>query len=264
MEELKRKLEERKQNLLQIKKEKENSLLRAPDGTLHVCSSGGRTQYYHRTNRNDCLEVYIRDKDIQLAQRLAQKDYDKKVLKALDKEINAIDKFIANFPVVDAEQVYETLHKGRQELIKPIYETDEQFIEHWEHVNYQGKSFEVDSPEYYTAKGERVRSKSEVIIADALEREKIPYRYEWPITLSGLGRVHPDFTVLNIRTRKEFYWEHFGMMDDSDYVENAVFKISKYEQNGLYVGDKLIFTFETRKTPINQKQIKGIIQKYLM
>lgn len=264
MKELKRKLEERRQNLLQIKKEKENSLLRAPAGTLHVCSSGGRTQYYHRTNRSDCSEVYIRDKDIQLAKRLAQKDYDKRVLNAIDKELKAIDKYIANVPFVDAEQVYETLHKGRQELIEPIYETDKQFIYNWENVNYQGKSFETDSPEYYTAKGERVRSKSEVIIADVLEREEIPYRYEWPITLNGIGRVHPDFTVLNRRTRKELYWEHFGMMDDSDYVENAVYKISKYEQNGLYVGDKLIFTYETRKMPINQKQIKGIIQQYLL
>ncbi len=97
-----------------------------------------------------------------------------------------------------------------------------------------------------------------------MEREEIPYRYEFPITLNGMGRVYPDFTVLNQRTRREMYWEHFGMMDDSDYVEKAIYKISKYEQNGLYVGDKLIFTYETRKTPINRKQIKGIIQQYLL
>lgn len=264
MEELKRKLEERRQNLLQIREEKEESLLRAPSGTLHVCSSGGRTQYYHRTKRNDCSEAYIREKDNELAQRLAQKDYDKKILKVVDKELKAIDNYIANIPLVGVEKVYETLHKGRRELVIPIYETDEHFINNWENVSYQGKSFEEDSPEYYTAKGERVRSKSEVIIADTLEREGIPYRYEWPITLNGMGRVYPDFTVLNQRTRREMYWEHFGMMDDSDYVEKAIYKISKYEQNGLYVGDKLIFTYETRKTPINRKQIKGIIQQYLL
>ena len=26
--------------------------------------------------------------------------------------------------------------------------------------------------------------------------------------------IHPDFTVLNVRTREILYWEHLGMMDN--------------------------------------------------
>lgn len=68
----------------------------------------------------------------------------------------------------------ENLHKERQKLIHPIRETDE-----------------------------RVRSKSEVIIADILNQEGIPYRYECPLQLKGWGKVYPDFTVLSERERPE-------------------------------------------------------------
>lgn len=62
----------------------------------------------------------------------------------------------------------------------------EEFIKNWEKKEYEGKSFFMGCPEYYTTKGERVRSKSEVIIADSLYRANVPYRYEYPLYLERL------------------------------------------------------------------------------
>lgn len=263
MEKIKNLLEEREKYLLQIKTEKEKSLAPAPEGTLRICSNGRKTHYYQRNNPKDTSGVYIREKDIQIARELAQKDYDRKVLNAVQKELKAINKYLENYPVLDAEQVYENLHKERQKLIIPIRETDEQYIQNWESMKYHGKEFSANMPELYTAKGERVRSKSEVIIADTLSREAVPYRYECPICLQGIGKVHPDFTVLNVKSRKEMYWEHLGMMDDPVYVERAIQKIAFYEQNGIFLGDRLILTYETKNNPLNQKQIIKIIQHNL-
>ena len=50
--------------------------------------------------------------------------------------------------------------------------------------------------EIYTERGERVRSKSEKIIADKLFLQNIPYHYERPIYLKGFGMVYPDFCCL--------------------------------------------------------------------
>ena len=69
----------------------------------------------------------------------------------------------------------------------------------------------------------------------------------------GFAENVPDFTVLNIRKRKELYLEHFGMMDNPAYAEKAINKIQMYEQNGIYVGEKLMLTYETSKNPINPK-----------
>lgn len=51
---------------------------------------------------------------------------------------------------------------------------------------------------------ERVRSKSEKILADYFYRRKIPYKYECPLTLKGVGTVYPDFTFLSPKTKKKF------------------------------------------------------------
>ena len=130
-------------------------------------------------------------------------------------------------------------------------------------VEYEGKGFAEDAPEFYTSRGERVRSKSEWIIAELLEKEGIPYRYEYPVYLRGFGKVYPDFTVLNVRTRREIYWEHMGMMDNPVYAEKAVNKIHTYEQNGMFQGEDLLVTYETSKNPLNQKVIMRMIQRYL-
>nr|WP_302624538.1 hypothetical protein [uncultured Eubacterium sp.] len=36
--------------------------------------------------------------------------------------------------------------------------------------------------------------------------------------LKKYGYVVPDFKILNVRTKKEYYLEHFGMMDGNVYV----------------------------------------------
>lgn len=261
MEEIKRKLKERQKYLLQVKKEKNNAIKNIPEGKLRISCHGNRTQYYQRKNTKDINGTYIKDK--KYAKLLAQKEYDKKIICIAEKELYVINKFLDNYPEENVEEFHKTLHIERQKLICPVEEPLEQFLEKWKSMKYQGKGFAEDFPEYYTAKGERVRSKSEVIIADFLEREGIPYHYERPLYMNKYGVIYPDFTVLNINKRKEFYWEHLGMMDEQEYAEKAIQKIATYEQQGYFQGEKLFLTYETRKIPLNQKNLKMIAERYL-
>ena len=263
MEQVKKLLEERKKYLSHLKEEKEKAIMKVPEGSLRICSHGNRTQYYQRTDPKDFNGTYIREENFQIAQKLAQKDYDKKILNTIEKELKTIQKYLSNYPQTNVEQIYDTLHKERQKLIVPVLEPENQYVSGWEAVQYEGKGFKDNTPEFYTARGERVRSKSELIIADLLYKEAIPYRYEYPIHFNGIGKIYPDFILLNVKKRKELYWEHLGMMDDAIYVEKALHKIAIYEQNGIFPGEKLILTYETRKNPLNQKIINLMIQRYL-
>lgn len=256
-------LNARKQKLLYLKEQLEKSLQNAPEGFLRIGRRGTRTQYYHRTNPKDSTGKYIRTTDTPLAHALAQKDYDTKVLRATEQELTAISKYFDFYPKNIAEDIYETLNLSRQQLITPIQESDDQYIKNWLAEEYPKKGFDEHLPELYTSKGERVRSKSEIIIADSLARESVPYRYESPIQLAGYGRIYPDFTILNVRLRKTLYWEHLGMMDDPAYAEKAIQKLATYEQNGIFPGENLILTFETKQNPINQKLVALMIQRYL-
>lgn len=234
-----------------------------PEGSLNISfHHKNKVQYYHKLAIGAKGE-YIKVEDKDLAIKLAQKDYNKKVLKSIDKELQAIKKYISTYPKITAEQVYEKLHKERQKLVEPIIASDKEYLKQWEEFKYEGKGFSDDMPELYTDKNERVRSKSEVIIADSLYKANIPYRYECPLEFKNGLVVYPDFTLLNKKTRENIYWEHLGMMDDSSYAENAIQKINTYMQNGIYVGKNLLLTFETKTNPINHRTIDIIISKYL-
>jgi hypothetical protein len=76
--------------------------------------------------------------------------------------------------------------------------------------------------------------------------------------------VYPDFTVLNVRTRKEFYWEHLGMMDQPDYCKNALSKVEIYEKNGLMPGKELLLTHETKGHPIQTGIVENMIKSFLL
>lgn len=121
---------------------------------------------------------------------------------------------------------------------------------------------EDDRTEFYTILGERVRSKSEKIIADELYRYNIPYRYEMPLELEDWGKTvirRPDFTVISRSSGKKYIYEHFGMMDDPDYVERNMRKLDLYEKNGYILGKNLIVTHETSRSPLNV----GVVDSYI-
>ena len=99
---------------------------------------------------------------------------------------------------------------------------------------YEPKGFREEDPVIVTDRGERVRSKSEKILADYFYRQGIPYKYECPLYLKGFRQVYPDFTFLSRRTGKEIYWEHHGRLDDPLYAQNMVKKLQAYEKNGIF------------------------------
>ena len=69
--------------------------------------------------------------------------------------------------------------------------------------------------------------------------------------------------VLNIRTRQEFIWKHFGKMNDNAYYDSTAKKLYFYERNGYYLGENLIATWESSDFPLNVNMVKEKINKYL-
>ncbi len=171
----------------------------------------------------------------------------------------------------------------RKSLVIPVTLSDSEYAEKWISIQYKRKAIGGKAKTLYTDKDEEVRSKSEVIIANALNARKIPYRYEFPIILKrnnaicdspreklfyydseDMCTLHPDFYCLNLRTRQEFLWEHFGMMDDSEYAARAAEKIILFQENGYLPGKNMIITVETTTHPLSSKLVKKIIENYLL
>lgn len=152
---------------------------------------------------------------------------------------------------------------SEKKLIHPIEPTWEDQLAGWMKEDYKKKEFQENSTVIITERGERVRSKSEKILADYFYQKNIPYKYEAPLYLVGAGIIYPDFTFLSSKTRQEIYWEHEGMMDDEIYARNAIRKIYTYEKNGIYPGERLILTFETKAVALDTQIVKELVCKYL-
>ena len=60
------------------------------------------------------------------------------------------------------------------------------------------------------------------------------------------------------------YWEHLGLLDDPEYIARNLEKIDCYEENGIFLGDNLIITRETSEKPLNMKQVRRLIEHYLL
>ncbi len=110
-----------------------------------------------------------------------------------------------------------------------------------------GDQFYEDRLVHKTARGELVRSKSEVIIANALFYHHLEYIYEPELILEGKVK-RPDFKVVDDDTGDEWYWEHCGMMDDPKYKKRWEEKKAFYKKNGIEEGKNLIVTYDVNGT----------------
>ena len=190
------------------------------------------------------------------------------IASASEHNLNILKRFNAGYQEDIYSDIYKKLHSGRKALIKPLFLPIGDKISLWEAEEYSPGSFdENDNTEYYTSKGERVRSKSEKIIADELNEAEIPYKYEKPLYLQDWNRTklfRPDFTVLNRSSGRCYYIEHFGMMDNASYYNNALNKLDIYEKNGLLLGRDILIFHETSFAPLNVKTVRQYIQVYLL
>ena len=254
----------RKQWLESLIGKKEAELSTAPEGHLRVLDRKTYAEYYWRTKASDPNGKFLPKKKWNIARGLAQKDYDSKLVSTAKKELKLITKYLDFAEANDMSKVFDDLSNKRKELVKPFRLPDEDYIKIWTERDYDRMGFENDSAEYYSNNGIRVRSKSEIIIANMLEKYNVPFRYEYPLKLNRKWTVRPDFTCLNVRTRQEFIWEHFGMMDDEEYANKNITKISNYEEGGYLSGRNLIMTFESLRCPLNTNIVKLMINTYLI
>lgn len=226
-----------------------------PEGRISVKRHGKKSYYYLVA---DGQEMYLAKDKSDLIESLLQKKYLEKVLRTAKEEMNVLKRLISAYPETVAEDIYGNLSDARRKYVKPIIPTNEEYARRWESRCYKKKPISDDVPVYKTLKGDLVRSKSEMIIADRLFLNNIPYKYECPLKV-GNEIIHPDFTIMRIRDRKILYLEHCGKMDDPDYAEEMVVRHNNYGNEGIILGDKLFYTFESSKTPLDVRVLDQMI-----
>ena len=243
--------------LLQLKESLEKKHACYPVGSINVKpNKSGYSYIWHR----DKTFEYLGKNNTDLSRQLVQKDHITSAIKVADKEIHALRSIIDEYPKEVIEDLYNNLPENRKKYATPIFLDNDHYARNWLSTPFTPKPFKKDAPVFRTLKGERVRSKSEVIIADRLYAKGIPYKYECPLQV-GDEIIHPDFTILRLSDRKTVYHEHCGKMDDPDYTEDLVSRVKKYGRAGIYPGNGLSFSFESSKQPLDINWLDDFIEK---
>ncbi len=230
-----------------------------PEGRLLCTKNNGRIKWYLS---NGYHPIYLSKKEKVLAQKLALKKYYLLRLKELTNQWEAIQHFLeknARQPSEAEKLLCED--SSYRPLLAESFQTFSSNIQAWLAEPYEKNSYYPENLIHRTLANHMVRSKSEVIIANALFHHHIPYRYECAFHCKS-QTLFPDFTILHPQTGKLYYWEHFGMMDQPTYSDNAYNKLKTYSLYNIIPTINLITTYETAAVPLDSRTVEAAIEEH--
>jgi hypothetical protein len=130
-----------------------------------------------------------------------------------------------------------------------------------------GDAFLEEKLIHLTTRGEAVRSKSEVVIANLLHAKKLDYHYEHPLEFEGIVK-YPDFTIEDDDAGITYYWEHCGMLADANYRRRWEKKRHWYRSHGVLPFEEgggpngtLVVTQDSEKGGIDSPAIAALVAK---
>ncbi|MBO4717788.1 MAG: hypothetical protein J5599_07805 [Spirochaetales bacterium] len=243
-------------------------------------------------------ETYLSLSNAKEIKKHAQTRYIGEVHQAAKREISQIDRCLGalsnNNGISDINDVYDNLPEILKPYVIPLSLADDDYAAKWQESNVVVKRKRIHQEDDYhklkTMRGDYVGSKSELIIADRLYSTGVPYHYEVafiPEARNGLstpvfdeyGRIvgyeslefdpfsrdtlHPDFYVLNKRTRKAYFWEHLGKTNDPKYCVDNLNRLLRILDAGYTIGEEIIVTHEDQYHPLRTEMIDEVIEKYL-
>ena len=237
------------------------------DGSLAVCTNDKVCYLYHVTENGK--REYVAKDNAELIRNLSKKVHYTKMLSAARKEKSQIDRCIKTLNsgrgITDVDDVFPSLNKVIRRTEVPFSMTDDGYERKWlKKYSYMKNNRQLNG-QNKTLKGEYVKSKSEVIIADRLTFYGVPYVYEITTAKDAFVEMrYPDFFILNKNTRKEFFWEHLGRMGDPKYAASNQIKMEQFARQGIIPGKNLIVSFECGERPLSTEYVDSIIKEILL
>ena len=254
MNEKRKQLDEQIQSL-------QSTLSTFPSGKLICTRNSNRFKWYLSDGHS---QKYLPKSQRQLAEQFAYKKYLSSLLNDLTQERKALDLYLHHHEKY-VSKTEHLLHPdaGYLELLSAYFKPKSDELTAWMSAPYDHNP---KFPEHLTHKsvsGNLVRSKSEAMIDTILYLNHIPFRYECSLQFDDIT-LYPDFTIRHPKNGDFFYWEHFGLMDDSTYSKNAFSKMQFYSSHGIIPGIHLITTYETQKHPLSSEAIEKITKEYFL
>ncbi len=236
-------------------------LQQLPEGKLSTSTIKG-TAYYYKLIQGK--KLYLGKADCEEVKLLQTRAHLSEALKRIEKNCTALHHLLEEYESVETDIINCKVPKAYQLSQKIDYRfTDWVDPRAWGRAKYDKNTKYPEKLIHRTLKGERVRSKSEVIIADILFLKGVEYHYEENLTL-GAETIAPDFKVAVASQRRFRRLEHFGMLSSSKYLEECLWKLRLYFSHKYVPWDDIIFTFEAQDGGIDAQTIGWIIDQFCL
>lgn len=225
--------------------------------------------YYYVCEPQTGKRIYLGTDSNREVQLIKEARFCKELLKRAEKDKQLIRHLIDEYCPLDYDTVNESLprtYRGAEILFGEPIQPDKR-AEEWKRRKKALKSsVPIIYPEdlkHTAIDGTRVRSKSELDIANMLFTNNIPYIYECPHFFDG-EIIRFDFTALStIDYESEIIVEHQGLMDLDTYRGKYMHTLLTCLSNGLTPNADIFFTFEDMNGNFDSRQIWDIINTKL-
>lgn len=222
-----------------------------------------KSYYFHCVSTNGIkIRKYIGTtigKNAQLISDLKRKRFLLACSKVLEGNVVALRACLKKYVEFDPAQISSRMAASYENIsdAKAVQEGLD-----WQRSPYQRAEMHPEALKHEAIGGLMVRSKSEALIAFALDLAGVPFHYEEILELES-KKIAPDFTILHPLTGERIFWEHFGMMDDPAYAAETFRKLVLYGQNGIIPGKNLVYAMETNAEPLSILEVQRLISHYL-
>lgn len=231
-----------------------------PKGEL-LCAKNGKHYKWYLKNQEGTS--YLSKSKRDLAEKLAIKKYYNCKKQELESNLSACNAYLRKMQSMEGKTEKLFAHPEYGKLLEKHFIPINKELREWQNAPYEKGKRHEENLIIKGTQGRMLRSKSEAIIDMLLYKNKIPFRYEEKLVLDGII-FYPDFVIRHPVTGEFYYWEHFGMMDEEDYVSQACNKIKLYCKNGILPSINLIITYESKRNPLSVNKVESIIQAYFL
>lgn len=249
----------------------------SPEGRL-ICQKNGKSVQFLQLKYDGKKRIRKGiNKKTDLIKALARKEYSMKASEILSNNIDAIRESAEKQIPFDPDSILQSMSKAyarlpaeyffdRDRLVIPAGLDEDLTAKVRRHEEWWRKPYKEywgfpEFKERTTSRGQKVRSISELLIAEALYKYSIPFHYEEEFEADGKTYA-PDFTFEG-KDFENFYLDYFGMMNNPKYAKKNILKLDDYYDIGLIPGDNLIVVFNSSGV-MNASVIEGIINNEII
>lgn len=254
--------------ILSQNKKRMNSVRRilkqCPEGKLYEEKKDEKMYFVQTYTKNgERIRRGVTSSD-EIVKGLIRREIFSKELDALESMEAAIKKCQAKIVEFDSSECVKAIRKRcpdvSLEMIEEALKGDQ--FDDWANAEYEQSNYLSDQKTQITSFGIRVRSKSELLIAEKLHEYGIPFRYEQVIHVADTTLI-PDFSIIR-GDGKKFVWEHEGRTHDARYLEKQLNKEKLYATIGITRWDNFIVTYDDENGNIDLRVVEAEIRNKLM